>query len=75
MLNLLTIDGTILDKRGLSETDITLKGPMFSINQTLFIKGLFHFFAFPHIDLAPNNGKFGKTDSQAISEIGANLSA
>ena len=40
MLNLLTNDGTILDKWRTSDSDITVKGPMFSINQTLLIKGL-----------------------------------
>ena len=41
MLNLLTNSGTILEKGRPSEPDIALKSPMFSINQTLFSKGLF----------------------------------
>ena len=49
MLNLLTIDGTILDKWRSSASDIALKGPMFSINQTLLIKGLLFYFSYPRL--------------------------
>jgi len=56
MLNLLTIDGTILDKWRTSASDITLKGPMFSINQTLFIKGSFCYYI-PPLEIHPIRGK------------------
>ena len=57
MLNNLTIDGTILDKWRASETDITLKNPMFSINQTLFNKGLFLFELVPKVENALTIGR------------------
>ena len=57
MLNLLTNSGTILEKWRPSEPDIALKGPMFSINQTLFSKGLFNYTVVPKQENALVTGK------------------